>query len=371
MGYEDAQPTPQQQAEMERVLAEAMAQGACGMSTGLAYPPGIYCHTGEVIGLAKVVARHGGIYASHIRDESAGVLDAIDEALEIGIRAGVPVQCSHVKISGFHNWNLIDQLLTALNSEKARDARLGCDQYPYTAGHTWLAGILPHWAQAGGSKAIAHRLRERDVRDRLTREWGDNRGGARDWSGILVTDCVARPEVVGKNIAEIAAGDGKAPLEAAFDLIAISESQVACVFFSQDEGIMKTLMREPFVSVGSDSSARAPYGVLGKTSTHPRAYGTFARVLGRYVREERVLTLEEAVKKMTSMTAERFGLTDRGVIREGAWADLVLFDAQSVSDRATYTDPHQYAGGIPYVLVNGTVVIDQGQHTGALPGQVL
>jgi len=193
----------------------------------------------------------------------------------------------------------------------------------------------------------------------------------RDWTDILVTDCAPRPEVLGKSIAEIARTEEKDPLETAFDLMVVSEGQVGCMFFTHVEDNVRFLMCHPLVAVGSDGVALAPHGVLAQTKPHPRSYGTFPRILGRYVREEKVLSLEEAVKKMTFLTAERFGLSGRGVIREGAWADLVLFDAQTVTDRATYTDPHQYPEGIPYVIVNGILVIDQGQHTGTLPGWVL
>lgn len=193
----------------------------------------------------------------------------------------------------------------------------------------------------------------------------------REWTDLLITDCRHRPEVQGKNIAEIAADEGKDPLDTALDLIVVSEGQVECVCFGQSEDNVRRLMRHPLVVVGSDGDALAPYGVLARSKPHPRYYGTFPRVLGRYVREEKVLSLEAAVKKMTSVTAERFGLNDRGLIRKGAWADIVIFNAQTVADRATYSDPHQYPEGIPYVIVNGTVVIDQYEHTGALPGQVL
>jgi len=220
-------------------------------------------------------------------------------------------------------------------------------------------------------------LSDPQMRARLRKDWEENRaewenrGGMRDWTDLLITDCAPRPGVQGKNIAEIAADERKAPLETALDLIVVSEGQVECACFGQLEENVRILMPHPLVVVGSDGDALAPYGVLAQSRPHPRYYGTFPRVLGRYVREEKVLSLEEAVKKMTSVTAERFGLSDRGVIREGAWADLVLFNAQTVADRATYTDPHQYPDGIAYVVVNGVVVIDQGQHTGALPGQVL
>jgi N-acyl-D-amino-acid deacylase len=280
-------------------------------------------------------------------------------------------------LAGYRNWDGIGQLVATLEEAQARGVRLLCDQYPYNASNSWLACLLPYWAQAGGARAVGERLSDPKVRAHLRRDWEENRadwedrGGMREWSDVLVSDCAPRPEVLGKSIAEIAEAEGKDPLEVAFDLIEISEGQVGCVWFDQLENNVQALMRHPAVVVGSDGSALAPHGVLGQRRPHPRSYGTFPRVLGHYVREEKVLSLEEAVKKMTSLTAEHFGLTDRGAVREGAWADIVLFDAQTVADRATFTDPHQYPAGIPYVVVNGVAVIDQGQHTGALPGQVL
>jgi len=377
LGLDDVQPTPEQQAEMERLVAETMEQGARGLSTGLFYPPGFYARTEEVIGLARVAARHGGIYATHVRSETDRLFEAVAEAIEIGKQAGIRVQISHVKLEGYRNWEGADRLLDMLEDACSRGDRVGCDQYPYTAGVSWLAYILPYWAQAGGARAVGERLSDPQMRARLRKDWEENRaewenrGGMRDWTDLLITDCAPRPGVQGKNIAEIAADERKAPLETALDLIVVSEGQVECACFGQLEENVRILMPHPLVVVGSDGDALAPYGVLAQSRPHPRYYGTFPRVLGRYVREEKVLSLEEAVKKMTSVTAERFGLSDRGVIREGAWADLVLFNAQTVADRATYTDPHQYPDGIAYVVVNGVVVIDQGQHTGALPGQVL
>jgi len=379
LGFDDVQPTPGQQAEMEWLVAETMEQGARGLSTGLFYPPGFYTRTEEVIGLARVAVRYGGIYATHVRSETNRLFEALAEAIEIGKQAEIRVQISHVKLEGYRNWEGADQLLAMLEDACSRGVRVGCDQYPYTAGVNWLAYILPYWAQAGGARAVGERLSDpgNEVRTRLRKDWEENRaewedrGGMRDWTDILITDCSPRPDVQGKNIAEIAADEGKDPLETALDLIVISEGQVECVCFGQLEDNVRVLMRHPLVVVGSDGDALAPYGVLARSRPHPRYYGTFPRVLGRYVREEEVLSLEEAVKKMTSVTAERFGLSDRGVVRGGAWADLVLFDAQTVADRATYTDPHQYPEGIPYVVVNGVVVIDQCEQTGALPGQVL
>lgn len=377
IGYDDVQPTPEQQAEMERVVEEAMEQGARGLSTGLYYPPGYYAKTEEVIGLARAAARHGGIYASHVRSESDLVLEAVAEAIEIGEKANIQVEIAHLKLESYRNWHNIDRLVALLDDTQARGLRVGCDQYPYIACSTWLAAMLPYWAQAGGSKAVAERLRDPEVRAELRRDWEenraewDNRTGIRNWTDLVVSDCPNRPSLLGKSIYEIAEAEGKDPLEAAFGLIVVSEGLAACVWFTQREENVQTLMRHPMVVVGSDGSSLKPEGVLGQRQVHPRSYGTFPRVLGRYVREERVLSLEEAVKKMTSITADRFGLTDRGVIREGAWADLVLFDADTVIDKATFTEPHQYPVGIPYVVVNGQVVIDQDVYTGALPGRVL
>jgi len=377
LGYDDVQPTPEQQAQMERVVSEAMEQGARGLSTGLFYPPGFYAQTAEVIGLARSAARHGGIYATHIRSESDTLLEAVAEAVEIGERAEIEVEIAHLKLAGYRNWEGVDQLVSMLETARSSGLRLGCDQYPYHASNSWLAAMMPYWAQAGGGKAIAERLSDPEMRARLRQDWRENRaewedrGGMRDWTDVVVSDCQVRPDVMGKNIAQIAESEGKDPLETAFDLIVASEGLVACVWFDQLEDNVQTLMRHPMVVVGSDGSSLKPEGVLSQRKVHPRSYGTFPRVLGRYVREKKVLSLEAAVKKMTSVTAARFGLTDRGVIRKGAWADLVLFDAETVGDRATFTEPHRYPAGIPYVIVNGRVVIDRSEHSGELAGLVL
>jgi len=377
LGYEDIQPTPEQQGMMENLVEEAMEQGAHGISTGLYYPPGFFAHTKEIIGLAKVVAKHGGIYTSHIRSESDGVLKAVEEAIEVGKQAEIQVQYSHVKICGHRNWEMIEDLVALLESDKAKDTRLGCDQYPYIASSTVLSSILPYWAQEGSGKLIAQRMKDQAIRELLRKDWienrieWDNRSGVRDWNGLLVIDCLSRPEIIGMTIEEIACQDNLDSLDAVMNLISLDDAQIVVVYFDQHDDIVKKLMKLPFVAIGSDSMGASHHGILGQSSPHPRCYGTFPRVLGRYVREEKVLSLEEAIKKMTSLSAERFSLTDRGVIREGAWADIVLFNAQVVSDKATFTDPHQYPEGIEYVIVNGEIVINLGDHTGALPGRVL
>jgi len=377
LGYGDAQPEPGHLAAMEALVAEAMEQGARGLSTGLFYPPGHYARTDEVIALARVAARYGGTYFSHIRSESNRGLAAVAEAVEIGRQADIGIQIAHLKLTGYRNWPKIDGLIALLDDSLRAGVRVGADQYPYNASSCWLAAMLPYWAQGGGTKVMAERLRDGDFRARLRRDWEEdragweNRTGVREWSGIVISECDVRPEALGRSVAEIAEGLSADPLDTAFDLIADSEGQVGCVWYGQSEEIVRTLMRLPFVVAGSDGYSLSPEGVLGGRKCHPRSYGTFPRVLGKYVREEQVLTLEEAVRKMSAVPAERLGLTDRGVIREGAWADLVVFDAGTVVDRATFSDPHQYPAGIPYVIVNGQVVIDAGTHTGVLPGRTL
>jgi N-acyl-D-amino-acid deacylase len=377
LGYDDVQPTPTQQRAMEQLLAESLEQGARGMSTGLFYPPGFYAREEEVVALARVVARYDRIYASHIRSESDLVLESVAEVVNVARQAQVQTEIAHLKLSGIHNWAQVDRLMASLERAEAEGIRLGCDQYPYLASSTWLAAMLPYWAQSGGGKAVAQRLTDPQIRAQLQHDWEqnridwDNRSGVHTWDGIVVAECLPRPEAVGKSIAQIAAMDGKAPLAALFDLIVVSEGQADALWFDQSEDNVQKIMQHPMVVVGSDGSAMAPRGLLGERKVHPRNYGTFPRVLGRYVRQESVLTLEEAVEKMTSVTARRFGLDDRGLIREGAWADLVVFDAGTVIDRATFDDPARYPEGIPYVVVNGMLVIDGGEHTGALPGRVL
>jgi len=377
VGFDDVQPTPQQQAAMEQMVEEAMEQGARGLSTGLYYPPGYYATTEEIIGLARAAARHGGIYASHIRSESDLLLEALQEAIEIGVQADIRVEIAHLKLEGYRNWQNIDQLLALLEDVQARGLAVGFDQYPYIACNTWLAGVLPYWAQAGGYRGVAQRLQSPENRARLLQDWDenpiewDNRSGARDWTEVVVSDSWNMPDLLGKTIAQVAEERGQDPKETVFDLIVASEGLISCVWFTQREEIVEQLMHHPLVAVGSDGSSLSAEGILGARKVHPRNYGTFPRVLGRYVRDKGVLSLEEAVRKMTSLTAERYGLTDRGVVRPGAWADLALFDASTVIDTATFAEPHQYPVGIPHVIVNGELVLHNGEHTGALAGCLL
>ncbi len=376
-GYDDVQPTPEQQAAMERLTAEAMEQGVHGLSTGLYYPPGFYAKTEEVIGLARVVAQYGGVYASHIRSESDTLFASIEEAIEIGRQSGAQVQISHLKLEGWHNFKGADRVLEMIENANQEGLAVGCDQYPYDASSTWLGAILPNWAQAGGVQAVANRAKDPATRALLKQDYIDhridweNRGGVISWDQILVVDVTNRADVVGKNIQQIAEMDGKDPLDTLLDLIAVSGGGASAVWFDQLEDNVQYLMKYPRLCTGSDGVALSTDGFLGTILTHPRSYGTFPRVLGRYVRELKILPLEEAIRKMTSQPAAYFKLTDRGVIREGAWADIVLFDSDTVIDKATYEKPLQYPQGIPHVMVNGKWVIKNGDHTLALPGRVV
>ena len=377
LGYGDRQPSAEEQAAMERLTERALDEGARGVSTGLFYPPGFYAGTDEVVGLARRTAVRGGVYASHIRSEGDAVLEAVAEALAIGERSGAFVEISHLKLSGPRNPGMLDRLFTLLDEGVQSGVHFGCDQYPYAASSTWLIAMLPYWAQAGGAAVVARRLADPAVRTRLRRDWDEDRDGWKDrsgvdsWTKIVVSDCRVRPDVAGKSIAEIAVADGADPLETALDLIAISDGQVDCVWLDQSEDNVRAILCHPLVVVGSDGEAMSADSPVGGGQPHPRSYGTFPRVLARYVREQRALSLEEAVRKMTSLTAARFGLTDRGVVCAGARADLVVFDADRVADRATFDEPRRYPDGVPYVIVNGVPVVDEGQHTGMRPGRVL
>jgi N-acyl-D-amino-acid deacylase len=377
LGMEDVQPTPKQQADMERLVADSMHQGARGLSTGLYYPPGYYAKTEEVIGMAHQAAKHGGIYASHIRSESDTLFESVAEAIEIGEKSGARVEISHLKLEGYHNFEGADRLMAMIEEANRRGVQVGCDQYPYIASSTWLGSILPNWAQAGGGKAVGARVKCPATRAALRKDYEqhrldwENRGGINAWDQVMVTDLRDRPDLVGKTVAQIASERKMDGLDCAFDLIADADGGPGCVFFDQLEDNVRLLMQHPLVAVGSDGASFSPTGPYASTKPHPRSYGTFPRVLGHYVRELKVIQLEEGIRKMTSLTAERFGLTDRGVLRVGAWADLVLFDPATIIDRATFTDPHQFPAGIPYVWVNGVLVIAESSHTGALPGKPL
>jgi N-acyl-D-amino-acid deacylase len=366
MGLADRAPSADEMAAMKRLVTQAMDEGAWGISTGLIYPPGIYASTDEIVELSRVVAGRGGFYFSHIRGEGKRLLKAIGEAIEIGERAKLPVQIAHLKASKPENWSLLPRALQLIDDARARGLDVAADRYPYTASSNSLSAQLPPWAHDGGRTALLERLQRPDARQRLRQE-----ARVQQWDKVLVVYAPNCPELEGLTVAEIADQRGTAPDETVLDILLEAEARISIVHFGMKEENLRMVLRHPAVMIGSDGSARVPEGPLGQGRAHPRNYGTFPRVLGKYAREEGVLSLPEAVRKMSGLPAERLGLSDRGRLVEGTKADLVLFDPHTVRDKATYTEPYQYPLGIAYVFVNGQAVITPQGHTGALPGQIL
>jgi N-acyl-D-amino-acid deacylase len=377
MGYAQRPPTTSESTHMQALIAEAMAEGAFGLSTGLVYAPGCYADTDEIVELAKVVRQAGGMYFSHIRGESDTVLDAAQEAITVGERAGVAVQISHLKTAGRENWDKTPTLLDLLDQANARGLDVTGDMYPYTAGATSLGALLPPWAHEGGLAKLLPRLRDAHIRARIRQDieqgldgwWNPAR--AAGWAGVQISRAQQHRSYQGRCLSDIAALRQQDPLEAALDILLAEEGNAGVVLFMMGEAQVQTILQHHRVMIGSDAGATAPYGVLGQGHPHPRAYGTFPRILGTYVRERGVMSLEEAIFRMTGLTAWRLGLSDRGLVRPGYKADLVLFDAQHIADQATYDRPHAYPTGIRWVLVNGQVILHDGERLPVLPGRVL
>jgi N-acyl-D-amino-acid deacylase len=367
MGYENREPTKAELKAMKDLVADAMEDGAWGMSTGLIYTPSTFAKTEEIIELAGVLADYGGVYFSHIRGEGETLLEAVKEAVRIGKEAGVPVQIAHFKASGKPYWGRTEDSLRLVGEGREQGVDVTFDQYPYTASSTGLAAYMPHWAQEGGHDSLLERLKDPEIRKRIEE---DPSGIYRDWSAIMIASAKNHPEYEGKRVSEIAEMEGKDEYEAVFDLLLDEEAQVSVISFGMSEEDVRRVMQSPHGMVGSDGSAVSPRGILGRGKPHPRFYGTFPRVIGHYVREG-VIPLQEAVRKMTSAPAQKLCLRDRGLLREGFKADITVFDPARVKDEATFVEPHQFASGIPYVIVNGEIVIDGGEHTGALPGRAL
>jgi N-acyl-D-amino-acid deacylase len=376
MGFARREPTAAELARMQALLGQAIEDGAWGLSTGLIYAPGSYARTEEIVQVAGAAARRRGLYASHIRGEGATLLAAVEEAIQVGREAELPVQVSHLKAAGRPNWGKVAAALALVDAARAEGVDVMADVYPYTASSTTLRTLLPDWALEGGLPAMAARLGDPAVRERIRGELeAPVTGGSLldriGWENIMVSYAPSRKDAEGMRLSELGAARGLDPLDAALELIAGDEGKAYMILFQLDEADLRRALGHPHVMIGSDGSALAPYGELGVGKPHPRSYGTFPRVLGEYAREQRVLSLSQAVHKMTGLPARRLGLPDRGVVRVGARADLVVFDPRSVGDLATYEDPHRYPAGIENVLVNGRFVIKNGEHTGSLPGRVL
>ena len=381
MGYEDRKPTDSEMGDMRRLVSRSMEVGAFGLSSGLIYPPSCYAQTEELIDLCRVIAGYGGIYATHMRNEGHALLEAVDEAIRIGREAGVGVQISHHKACGRKSWGKVKDSLAVIDEARSQGLDVWADQYPYIATATGLGTVLPKWAHDGGTSALLARLSDPEDRSKLREQlltdtscgWIGDFGG---WDSIVVTS-VRREKnryCEGLSITEIAKAAGKHPADVVMDLVLEERGSVGMMHFVINEDDVATVMRHPAVIIGSDATARSMTGPLSRGKTHPRSYGTFARVFGKYVREDGVLTLEEAVAKMTGRTAKRLSLLRRGIVAEGYYADIAVFDPETIADQATFTDPHRTASGVRYVLVNGSLVMDEGRlvelgETG--PGRVL
>ncbi len=366
MGADARDATAGELGTMKALLASSLAEGAIGMSTGLIYPPSAYGSTDEIVALATVVRERGGLYASHIRNEGDKLLDAVAEGIEIGRRSGVRVQLSHHKASVKRNWGKVRDSTALIEKARAEGIDVTADQYPYTASSTGLAVTIPNWAHAGGPLAMCERLRDPAVRVRIRDEYVET---GRNWDRIVIARAAKHPEWSGQSVAALA-GTGD-PLEWTCDALIEHDGAIDIIHHSMSEDDVRFVMAKEWIAIGSDSRANAPYGALSYGKPHPRSYGTFPRVLGHYSRDEKVTTLEDAVRKMTSLPASRLRLRDRGVIREGAAADLVVFDPARIVDRATYDDPHGYPDGIALVIVNGEIALEAGETTAVRAGRFL
>jgi dihydroorotase/N-acyl-D-amino-acid deacylase len=380
IGSVNRAPTAAELVRMQELVEQAMRQGAMGVSTSLIYAPASYAKTDELIALAKVAAKYGGIYASHIRNEGDHEMEALDEAFRIGREAGIPVEIWHLKVSGRQNWGKMPSAIAAIEKARASGLDVTANQYSYIASGTSLGATIPPKYHEGGSDAFVQRLQNPQVRAAIRQELSGTDGSLENmWrgtggpQGILVASVLdpALRRYEGRTIAQIATDEHKEPLDALLDLVIAGKDHVGAVYFTMSEDDVKFAMQQGFVSVGTDSGAVNFEGPLSETKVHPRAYGTFPRILGHYVRDLHLLPLEQAIRKFTSLPAQRVGLRDRGMLRTGAFADITIFDPAIVNDLATFENPHRPSIGIEYVIVNGVVSLEHGKVTGRLGGRPL
>ena len=371
LGHADRAPTALELERMRGLVRDAMADGALGLATALIYAPATYADTSELVALTRVVAEFGGMYISHMRSEGSRLLEAIDELVTIAREAGVPAEIYHLKQSGPANWPKIDDAIARIEAARASGVRVTADMYTYAASSTGLDSVIPAWAHEGGHRALVERLRDPAARDRIRREISPAPPGR--WEAIRPVsfkDPRLRP-LIGRAIAAIAADRGQDPVATVMDLLAEDESRITSVFFSMAEENVRRETTLPWMSFGSDGASLAPEDPFLGSSTHPRAYGNFARLLAKYVREETAVTLPEAIRRLTSLPAENLRLDRRGRLAAGDFADVVAFDPETVQDHATFEEPHRYATGVVHVVVNGVPVLRDGEHTGARPGRAL
>ena len=379
VGYEDRPPTEDELDRMRRLVRQAMEEGAVGLGSSLIYAPAFYAQTDELVELSKVAAEYGGLYISHMRSEGNALLESVDELLTIARESGIRAEIYHLKAAGQANWGKLDAVIGRVEAARSEGLEITADMYTYTAGSTGLDAGMPPWVQEGGYASWAVRLRNPEIRDRVRREMTTP---TNDWENLLLAAGAEATLLVGfknaelrgylgQTLAEVAAARGTSVPDTAMDLVVEDGSRVQVVYILMSEENVARQIALPWTSYCSDAGSYASEGVFLNSSTHPRAYGNFARLLGRYVRDEQIIPLEEAVRKLTSLPAENLRVRDRGRLAAGYFADVVVFDPATIQDHATYEDPHQYATGVVHVWVNGTQVLEDGEHTGATPGRVV
>jgi N-acyl-D-aspartate/D-glutamate deacylase len=380
IGFEDKQPTPEQLAEMRELVRKEMEAGALGIGTSLIYPPAFYAKTEELIELCKVAAKYQGKYISHMRSEGNQLFEALDELLRIAREANIPAELYHIKAAGKKNWPKVDELLARIERAQKEGLNVRANMYTYTAAGTGLDACLPPWTQDGGSPALFKRLRDPATREKIKAEvqvdsdkWENLYLAAGSPDKILLVGFKSEKlkPLTGKTLAQVAKMRGKDPIDTAMDLIAEDESRISAVYHVMSEENVKKELRKPWISFGSDEASQAPEPPFTKSNPHPRAYGNFARVLGKYVRDEKVLSMSDAIHRLSGLPATNLGLDHRGFLKDGMFADVVVFDPATITDHATFEKPHQYATGVKHVFVNGVQVIKNGEHTGAKPGRAL
>ena len=380
LGFADRQPTAAQLDEMKRLVREGMRDGAVGVSTALEYPPAPYAQTEELIALAAEAARFGGIYATHMRSEGDAIMQSLDETVRIGREARIPVEIWHLKVAGKSNFGRMPEVLARINAARAEGVDIAADTYAYTTWFNGMSAFIPPWAHEGGDAKLIERLKDPATRERIRKdlltpssEW-DNEWHEISGPEAVMISVVQNPQLLqfqGKRLSDVAKAWNKDPMDALFDFLIEDGAFTSNAVFGMAEPDVRLALQQPWVSINNDSSGASPDGLLGAEHPHPRAYGTFPRILGKYVREEKLLSLEDAIRKFSALPAQRMRLIDRGVIKDNMWADVVIFDPVTVRDLATFDNPNQLSQGMEYVLVNGIPVIDQGKMTGALPGKVL
>lgn len=380
LGDDDRAPTSDELGQMRRLVREAMQDGAVGLSTSLQYPPAPYAKTEELIALAAEASRYGGVYATHMRSESDDILPALDEAIRIGREARMPVEIWHLKVAGKRNFGRMPEVIAKIDSARRSGVDIAADTYAYTAWFNSLSAMVPPWAHDGGTAKLLERLKEPAARRRMRKDmetagsWENNAWQEISDPDKILIGAVQNPALIplqGKTLGEIARRRKADPIDALFDLLVEDRAYTSVAVFGMDEPDVTLALQQPWVSINNDSQGTSPDGLLGQEHPHPRAYGTFPRILRKYVREEKRLSLEEAIRKFTALPAQRMRLSDRGVLKSGMWADITIFNPDSVRDRATFEKPNQLSEGMRWVLVNGVPVIAEGKATGALPGKVL